>query len=305
MASLNLFSHPRYALEGVIYDASWGKTYGEVVIVTGQDGATYTIPLSKFLGLKKAILSSDIGVGLVRGTGAGLVTLGIAGAALTVRPLVTSEIGYRIHKAGNIVQEQLTDKAFEEAVAKTKAANQEKEYATRFAQEVGAPNTDFSIYIPKIDAKAPVIGNVDSTAQDVYGSALKQGVAHAYGSSTPGNKGGTYIFAHSTNGPWNVSRYNAVFYLLRELDPSTKDEIYVFYQGKVHKYTVAEKHVVDGSDTSWLVNSKEGEERLILQTCWPPGTVWKRMIVIAKPVEVDASAPLDTSTSGPVYGGVN
>lgn len=285
----------KLAVSGVIYDASWGQYSGEVVIVTGQ-GITLTIPYERFLEARDAFLSSEIGVGVIRGVGAGLLTLGVSGIALTAKPLITSELAYQFHKASNIVQEQFVNKEYKKARQEASQDAQDKEYAQKFAQEVGVPNSDFYVYIPKIDAKAPVIPNVDSSQQVVYIDALKKGVAHAYGSSVPGQPGGTYIFAHSTNGPWNVSAYNAVFYLLRELDPKTQDEIYVFYQGKVHKYIVSEKHIVDGSDLSWLLGSRSGDERLILQTCWPPGTVWKRLIVVATPEKVNTSANV-------IYGG--
>ncbi|MBI4028911.1 MAG: sortase [Candidatus Blackburnbacteria bacterium] len=287
---------------GVIYDASWGQTSGEVVVVTGQ-GITLTIPYEKFLAARENLLSSDLGVGVIRGVGAGLVTLGIAGVVITTKPIIASEFSYQTNKAKNLVQQKVANTEYMQNIKKAQEEAQQREYAQQFAAQVGAPNTDFSVYIPKIDAKAPIIANVDSAIPDTYMEALKKGVAHAYGSSYPDQPGGTYVFAHSTNGPWNVSRYNAVFYLLRELDAKTQDEVYVFYQGKVYKYKVAEKHVVDGDDLSWLLNAREGDQRLILQTCWPPGTVWKRIVVVAYPdkSESQAASPLSSATS--VYGG--
>jgi len=285
---------PWRTYRGIIYDASWGHTSGEVIVVTGQ-GITLTIPFERFLAARDNILGNDLGIGIIRGVGAGLVTLGMAGVVLTTKPIVASEFSYQTNKAKNLVQEKVANTEYMQNIKKAKEETQQREYAKQFAAQIGAPNTDFSIYVPKIDAKAPVIANVDSSQQSVYAEALKVGVAHAYGSSYPDQPGGTYVFAHSTNGPWNVSRYNAVFYLLRELDPESQDEIYVFYQGKIYKYKVAEKHIVEGDDLSWLLNSREGDQRLILQSCWPPGTVWKRIIVVAY---LD---PIPSATS--VYGG--
>ncbi|MEK7521451.1 MAG: sortase [Patescibacteria group bacterium] len=288
---MNLFApKPIY---GVIYDASWGQTYGEVTIVTSS-GFSFTLPYDKFLKVKDQLLSSDIGIGVVRGVGAGLVTLGVSGAVITARPIVQAEIGYRINKTANIIVQATHSKEYEEAIKQAQEAAQEREYAAKFAQEVGVTQTDFAIYIPKIDARAPVFANVDPAVEETYMASLKTGVAHAYGSSLPGRPGATYIFAHSTNGPWNVSQYNAVFYLLRELNPENRDEVYVFFQGKVHKYRITEKHVIDGDDVSWLTEAQTGKERLILQTCWPPGTIWKRLLVVAEPTPADNVA---------VYGG--
>jgi len=92
--------------------------------------------------------------------------------------------------------------------------------------------------------------------------------------------------------------------LLRELKPEDQDEVYVFFKGKVHKYRITEQHVIDGDDVSWLTEAKSGPERLILQTCWPPGTVWKRLLVVAVPEKIETGhaqgLPQD---SGEVYGG--
>ena len=298
---MNLFSpKPIY---GVIYDASWGQISGEVVIVTSQ-GRTYTIPFERFFEVKDCLLESEIGVGVVRGIGAGLVVLGVSGAVLTARPIVSAELSYRLGRVSNVIAKQTQNFEYEEYLRKSVEEAEQRAYTAKFAQEVGITNTDFAIYIPKIAARAPVMANVDPAIEETYMAALKTGVAHAYGSSLPGREGATYIFAHSTNGPWNVSKYNAVFYLLRELKPEDQDEVYVFFKGKVHKYRITEQYVIDGDDVSWLTEAQTGSERLILQTCWPPGTVWKRLLVVAVPEKIETGhaqgLPQD---SGEVYGG--
>lgn len=143
-------------------------------------------------------------------------------------------------------------------------------------------DTDFSILIPKIGASSLVTPNVDSDNEDEYLPALQKGVAHAKGTIFPGMKGNIYLFAHSTDNFWNIGRYNAVFYLLKDL--SFGDEVIVFFENRRHNYVVTDSQVVEEEDVSTLVNSqKETSERLILQTCWPPGTTWKRLVVLAKP----------------------
>jgi len=143
----------------------------------------------------------------------------------------------------------------------------------------------FGLVIPKIFLNVSVIENVNPDNKEVYQSILKEGgsVAHAKGTALPGEPGAVYIFGHSTDASFNVSRYNAVFYLLRRLEPG--DEISVWYFFKEYKYVVTEKKTVDADDISDLVNV-ENEQKLILQTCWPPGTDWKRLLIIAKPLAV-------------------
>jgi len=53
------------------------------------------------------------------------------------------------------------------------------------------------------------------------------------------------------------------------------------YQGRLYKYEVAEKEVVSATDTKYLV-PQTVSEKLIMQTCYPPGTTWKRLVVVAK-----------------------
>jgi sortase A len=148
-------------------------------------------------------------------------------------------------------------------------------------------DTDFGIIIPKIAANAKVVPLVDAGNYDSYMKALKIGVAHAQGTRFPGEGGNIYLFAHSTDNFWNVGRYNAIFYLLKELDKG--DEVDLFYQGRRYVYKTTEKKIVESSDTQYLTEIS-GSEQVTLQTCWPPGTTLKRLIIIAKPLKTNLSS---------------
>jgi len=146
-------------------------------------------------------------------------------------------------------------------------------------EEIAPPNKDFSIVIPKLGAAAPVIAKVDPLNQSEYLAALKKGVAQAKTSALPDEGGNTFIFAHSTDTFYNVGKYNAVFYLIGKLDKG--DEILIYYQGRKYTYQVEEKKVVGAGEIKYLERTW-GENTLVLQTCYPPGTTLKRLIVIAK-----------------------
>lgn len=154
---------------------------------------------------------------------------------------------------------------------------------SRSKEQVLIPkDTDFSIVIPKIGANARVFPNIDASKESEFLPILQQGVAHAKGSVFPGMKGNTYLFAHSTDNFWDVGRYNAVFYLLKNLEVG--DDIAIFFENRRHNYKVSQSKIVDANDVSSLVGAQEvKKEQLILQTCWPPGTTWKRLIVVAVP----------------------
>lgn len=147
-------------------------------------------------------------------------------------------------------------------------------------RELTPPNLDFSIIIPKIGAVAPVISNVDPFDEKVFLSALRRGVAHAKSTSYPGMEGNIYIFAHSTDAFYNVGRYNAVFYLIGKL--GVGDEIYLYYKGAKYTYVVFDKMVVDPSALEYLDPIEPGSSTLTLQTCYPPGTTLRRLIVLSR-----------------------
>lgn len=138
---------------------------------------------------------------------------------------------------------------------------------------------EFGIVIPKINANGQIIPNVDPRDYQEYSKKLLEGIAHARGSVFPGEIGNCYLFAHSVGHLWEIPRYNAQFYLLHNLQEG--DLIHLFYRGRQYDYKVVEKIVVSPSDTSYL-NILSHEPILTLQTCYPPGTTWRRLIVIAK-----------------------
>ncbi len=139
-------------------------------------------------------------------------------------------------------------------------------------------NTDFSIVIPKIGANSNIISNVNSANEAEYSNALLKGVAHALGTTFPGEGGHIFLFAHSTDYFWNIGSYNAVFYLLSKLEK--KDEVNLFYKGQRYRYQVVSKQIVDPSQVEYITR-KTNKEFLTLQTCWPPGTTLKRQLIFA------------------------
>ncbi len=142
------------------------------------------------------------------------------------------------------------------------------------------PSEEFSIYIPKLESGTEVFANVNPADPEIYQKVLKEGVAHAAGSSLPGGNKPVYLFAHSTNAEWNVVRYNAVFFLLNKLEPG--DLFHLVYNNQPFTYQVFDKKVVGAKDVTYLTDYNPGREEAILQTCWPPGTILKRLLVVGK-----------------------
>lgn len=144
----------------------------------------------------------------------------------------------------------------------------------------------FMIFIPKILAEAKIVKNVSPSDKDSFDSILKNGsVAMTTGSDMPGSGHGssTYIFSHSTSQDIFGARQNAVFYLLGELTDG--DQIYIYNQGQKYTYEVYKSEVISARQTEYLNYSENDKETLILQTCWPLGTNWKRLLVFSKRVD--------------------
>jgi sortase A len=139
----------------------------------------------------------------------------------------------------------------------------------------------FSVVIPKIGANEKIVANVDPDNEKEYLNVLLHNIAHAKGTAFPGVNGTTYLFAHSTDDFWNVGRYNAVFYLLNKMEKG--DEVVLFFNNKRYNYIVSDKKIVDPDDTHFVAANLGQGEQVILQTCWPPGTAWKRLLIFANP----------------------
>lgn len=197
---------------------------------------------------------------------------GIFGTLVIFSPLLAKEVDYRLS-------------FFKKEKVVVADAEIKKESFAQLINKEGAKilhpvDPQFSLIIPKIGLNSRVLPNVSPTDESQYKRALKAGVAHAAGTYFPGENGRIFLFAHSTDYIWNVPRFNAVFYLLREINEG--DEIDIFYEGKRYVYQVSDKKIVDPSEVFYL-KPKWGKEEIVLQTCHPPGTTWMRLLIFAQP----------------------
>jgi LPXTG-site transpeptidase (sortase) family protein len=146
------------------------------------------------------------------------------------------------------------------------------------------PNKGVFIEIPKIQAQGKIIEDVNPWNEAEYREKLLSGIAHAKGSAKIGSSKGTvYLFAHSSDLPWRITRYNTAFYKLGQVDRG--DKILLIKNGKTYSYEVLEKKVVWPNEVRYLKDLQKTQ--LILQTCTPVGTALQRLLVFAKPVKVD------------------
>jgi LPXTG-site transpeptidase (sortase) family protein len=156
-----------------------------------------------------------------------------------------------------------------------------KEIEEKIREEL--PIDRFLLDIPKIKASSEVMIGVESLNPKIYLPILDNNVvAHAKGTDLPGDGKGKsiYLFAHSSNQGISRARNNPVFYLLGQLE--MEDIVYITIKDKQYLYRVFDKKVVGAKDVESTKYRENENEVIILQTCWPIGTDWKRLLVLAK-----------------------
>lgn len=202
-----------------------------------------------------------------------LIILGIIFAFVSFWPFVGAEIKYWLNQTRGI--EYVVDDGVE-------AAEEPKKNTVKIKPK----DTNFGIVIEGINVNAPVVKNVNSGNYDEYIAALQAGVAHAKGTALPGSKtaanNNVFLFAHSAINPIEARRYNSVFYLLRKV--KIGDRVVTYYEGKRFDYEVTDKKVVEADDVQYLTDPSD-DPILTLQTCDPPGSSLRRLIVTAKLIE--------------------
>jgi sortase A len=183
--------------------------------------------------------------------GIALIALAVTIALATFWPVILEELGYTARQVLPVQTAQITPL-----------------------------DTDFGIVIPKLGANAKVIPDVDPYNSRAYQIALTKGVAHAKGTGKPGQPGNVFLFSHSSVNFYEATRYNSIFYLLTKMEAG--DEVNLYYQGTKYTYTVVTKQIVPATSVQYLKAMQKDRQTVTLMTCWPPGTTYKRLIVVAE-----------------------
>ncbi|MBI4036912.1 sortase [Candidatus Daviesbacteria bacterium] len=134
-------------------------------------------------------------------------------------------------------------------------------------------NLTYFLTIPKIGAQAPIITDVNPWEPSEYLPALQKGIAQAQANPA-------FFFAHSSDLPWRMTRYNTAFLRLGELQKG--DEIIITKDGIKYQFQVVDKIEVWPNQVQYL--KENGSNQLILMTCTPLGTSFKRLLIFAKPL---------------------
>ncbi|MBX4211438.1 MAG: sortase [Candidatus Yanofskybacteria bacterium] len=142
------------------------------------------------------------------------------------------------------------------------------------------------LVIDSIGVNAPIVFDSPSDTKSLYAN-LENGVVHYPPSSKPGQLGPAIILGHSSAYPWYKGKYGSVFALLGKLKPG--DKFYVQYEDKrLFVYTVKQSIVFNplkGDDEKLAELEQNSKTSLILVSCWPVGTDYRRIAVEAELVE--------------------
>jgi LPXTG-site transpeptidase (sortase) family protein len=160
---------------------------------------------------------------------------------------------------------------------------EEWHFRTRQKQPAATISTGFTITIPSLAINSNIIENVNAWNEPEYQRALQDGVAHASGSATPNQNGSMFLFAHSSDVPWRMTRTNTAFFRLPRI--TLGEQVLVDYQGERYTYEISEIKEVWPHEVE-AVTLAQGDQ-VILQTCTPVGTSLKRLLVFAKKKEVN------------------
>lgn len=148
----------------------------------------------------------------------------------------------------------------------TKAENW---YPTYHQAPVATKVATYFISVPKLKV---VNAQVSTTDTD-----LSQHLVHYPGTAVPPDKGTAVIFGHSTLPQlFNPSDYDTIFANAHTL--KVGDAIHVAVNNTPYTYRIVSVTVTTPEDTSVLAQDYD-DSYLVLITCTPPGTIWKRLIV--------------------------
>ena len=145
------------------------------------------------------------------------------------------------------------------------------------------------LIIPDLNINAPLIdteenGVIDFSKEN-FDEELTKGVVKYPTTPTPGNKGNTLIFGHTSSEWWKKNEYGVIFRNIPKLKAGQK--FYVIWNGKKTAYEMVERKVVRPKDVEDYYHefSDKNESYLTLMGCYPIWTADKRMMVVAKKIE--------------------
>lgn len=146
-----------------------------------------------------------------------------------------------------------------------------------------APLPDQAILkIDRLGISAPIIFGAGGDLKNIYNN-LERGTVHYSDTPKPGLKGASVILGHSSAYPWYRGKYGSVFALLGKLKPGDKFRVQ-YDNGTTFTFVVKQSIVFSpfSNDARLTEIEKTPGSTVVLISCWPVGTNYKRIAVQAE-----------------------
>lgn len=134
--------------------------------------------------------------------------------------------------------------------------------------------------IPANNISVPIIWTKEVRNFD---ADLKKGIVHYPGTALPGETGLAYLSGHSSGYLWDKSPYKQVFANLGSVADGTSFTITATQNNgqKVRfNYVVSGRGEYAANDQAQFISAADSQ--VALSTCWPVGTVARRLVIYAK-----------------------
>lgn len=153
--------------------------------------------------------------------------------------------------------------------------------ATQLLHQTPLPNKA-TLVIEKIGVSAPVVFGVASNSDTILKN-LENGVVHYSDTPKPGLEGLSIILGHSSAYPWYKGDYGSAFALLGKLQPGDKFSVR-YNDGRTFNFNVKQSVIFSpfANDSRLAQIEKSPGTSLVLISCWPIGTNYKRIAVQAE-----------------------
>ncbi len=141
------------------------------------------------------------------------------------------------------------------------------------------------LVIESLGIRAPIVFNVGDDTKAIYDN-LENGTVHYSNTSKPGEGNVSVILGHSSAYPWYKGAYGSVFALLGKLQPG--DTFYVEYEdGRRFAYSMKQSIIFSPFANDERLTEIENSEKdtVVLLSCWPVGTNYKRIAVQAELIQ--------------------
>ncbi|MEK7151776.1 MAG: sortase [Patescibacteria group bacterium] len=139
-----------------------------------------------------------------------------------------------------------------------------------------------TLKIDSLGISAPIVFNTGSDLKNIYNN-LENGVVHYSQTPKPGQNGTSVLLGHSSAYPWYKGQYGSVFALLGKLKPG--DTLRIEYtNGPTFTFLIKQSLVFSPftDDAKLAEIEKTSGSSVILVSCWPVGTNYKRIAVQAE-----------------------